>query len=191
MPASADPLAASLNRNALCPCGSGRRFKHCCGRNAAPIGRTRLEALSAHQAGALGRAEAVYRRALEEHPRDIDALHMLAVVQMQRLRYREALKLLWDAAELSGWAISQIRHNMGLLLGRLEARQANQRQADLLAKSVALESARSAAKKESSPLVTVVLPAYNHAPYFAQALASVSTEANSVQAPGTEESTRH
>lgn len=166
-----------MNRNAPCPCGSGRRFKHCCGREptSAPA-PTRDQALAAHRAGALGQAEALYRRALDEHPADVDSLHMLGVVQFERMRYREALALLWDAAERTSWSVPAIRHNLGLVLGKLLTREANALQADLLAAWIARESADRAASASVSPLVTVVLPAYNHARYVAEAIASVAVQ---------------
>ena len=165
-----------MNRNALCACGSGKRFKHCCGKDAAPTpaaspapaSNVRFEALATHQAGALGQAESLYRRALEEFPGDIDCLHMLGVVQMERLRHREALELLWDAAEKSGWSRPDIRHNLGLVLGKLLTREANARQADLLAEFVAREDARKLIRAEIAPVVSVVIPAYNHARYVAR-----------------------
>ncbi len=173
-----------MNRNALCACGSGKRFKHCCGKDAAPTpaaspapaSNVRFEALAAHQAGALGQAESLYRRALEEFPGDIDCLHMLGVVQMERLRHREALELLWDAAEKSGWSRPDIRHNLGLVLGKLLTREANARQADLLAEFVAREDARKLIRAEIAPVVSVVIPAYNHARYVAKAIASVAAQ---------------
>jgi glycosyltransferase involved in cell wall biosynthesis len=159
----------------MCSCGSGKRYKHCCGREAA-LSQARFDALVAHRAGSLGRAESLYRRALEENPDDIDCLHMLGVVQMERMRYREALDLMWDAAERTGWSVPQIRHNLGLVLGKLLAREANAKQADLLADFVAWERSRRQAKTDASPLITVVLPAYNHARYVAQAIASVAAQ---------------
>ncbi len=166
----------AMSRNSLCSCGSGKRFKLCCGRAPTAPLQTRYEALAAHRAGAFGRAESLYRRALEENPDDIDALHMLGVVQMQRLRYREALDLVWDAAERSGWSVPEIRHNVGLVLGKLVTREANVRQADLLAEFVGREEALRNARSDASPLVSVVLPAYNHARYVAQAIESVAEQ---------------
>ena len=96
-----------MSRNDLCACGSGKRFKHCHGA-VTPARAARFDALAAHRAGALGRAESLYRRALEENPQDVDALHMLGVVQYERMRYREALQTLWQAAERTGW--SNARH---------------------------------------------------------------------------------
>jgi GT2 family glycosyltransferase len=162
-----------MSRNSTCSCGSGKRFKHCCGKEAEPPSNVRFDALAAHQAGALGQAETLYRRALEEYPGDIDCLHMLGVVQMERMRYREALDLLWDAAEKGGWSMPEIRHNLGLVLGKLLTREANARQADLLAEFVALEDAQKQNRSDVLPLVTVVIPAYNHARYVAKAIESV------------------
>ena len=101
---------------------------------------------------------------------------MLGVVHMQRLRYRESLKLLLEAAEKSNWALPQIRHNLGLVLGKLETREANEKQAELLARSVALERERLAARKDFSPLVTGVLAEYNHASFVGEAVASISAQ---------------
>src|SRR5882672_4271648 len=98
-----------MNRNASCGCGSGKRYKHCCGKESFAT-QSRDQALAAHQAGSLGQAESLYRRALAENPDDVDSLHMLGVVQFERLRYREALDLLWNAAERTGWNVAAIRH---------------------------------------------------------------------------------
>jgi hypothetical protein len=167
---------SEASRNAPCHCGSGKRFKHCHGREAAAPVPTRFQALAAHQAGQLGRAEALYRRALEENAVDVDALHMLGVVQLQRMRYRESLDLLWDAAERSNWSQREVRHNVGIVLGKLVTRDANVRQAELLEQFVALERARRASRVSVAPLVTVALPAFNHARYVAEALASVAAQ---------------
>ncbi|HSQ83071.1 MAG TPA: glycosyltransferase [Casimicrobiaceae bacterium] len=164
------------SRNAQCPCGSGKRFKHCCGAEAAPPLQTRFAALAAHRAGRLGRAESLYRQALEEDPRDVDALHMLGVVQLERMRFREALDILWDAAEATAWAVPSIRHNIGLVLGKLLARETNARQTALLECFVAQERGRASGKTGVSPLVSVVLPAFNHARFVREAIASVAAQ---------------
>ncbi len=168
----------AMSRNDLCSCGSGKRFKHCHGKvdAAPPASSVRFDALAAHRAGSLGRAEALYRRALEENPQDVDSLHMLGVVQYERMRYREALDILWDAAERTRWSVPLIRHNMGLVLGKLLSREANVRQAALLDAFVVRERARKRAIAEVAPLVSVVLPAYNHARFVAQAIASVAAQ---------------
>jgi hypothetical protein len=165
-----------MNRNELCACGSGKRFKHCHGsvESAAPSA-LHLEALAAHQSGLLGRAEALYRQAIQVNPLDVDSLHMLGVVQFLRRRRREALDLLWDAAERTGWNNPIVRQNLGLVLAHLLSPQANQRQEALVDAYVA----RTRALKTSPAIastVSVVLPVYNHARSVARAIASVAAQ---------------
>ena len=167
---------AGVSRNAPCPCGSGKRYKHCCGAEAAVPVQARFGALAAQRAGQLGRAEALYRQALDENPQDLDALHMLGVVLLERMRYREALDVLWDAAQGTRWAVPAVRHNLGLVLGKLLTREANVSQAALLERFVTLERERSARASGQTPLVSVVLPAYNHARFVREAIASVAAQ---------------
>lgn len=166
----------STSRNAPCPCGSGKRYKHCCGQQPGPPQPLRYEALAAQRAGLLGRAESLYRRALDENPSDFDSLHMLGVVQLQRLRYREALELLLQAAEGTRWAVPDIAHNIGIVLGKLMTREANVRQADLLAEFVALEQARGKARIDATPLVSIVLAAHDPVDSVVAALDSVAAQ---------------
>jgi len=166
------PDPSPTTRNAPCPCGSGRRFKHCCGLQPT----TRYRALAAHQAGALGLAETLYRQALAENASDVDALHMLGTVEYERMRYREALAHLWDAAQRTAWSVPAIRHNLGLVLGKLLTRDANAQQAALLGTWVARDEARRQARSVDEPLVSVVMPAYNHARYVGEAIASVAAQ---------------
>ena len=171
------PDPSPISRNAACPCGSGKRFKHCCGREvAAAAPSPRYRALAAHRAGALGEAETLYRLALHENPDDVDALHMLGTVEFERMRYRDALALLWEAAERTGWSIPAIRHNLGLVLGKLLTREANARQAALLDAWIARERARRASRRADDPLVSVVLPAFDHARYVGEAIESVARQ---------------
>ncbi|HEV8502088.1 MAG TPA: glycosyltransferase [Casimicrobiaceae bacterium] len=165
-----------MSRNELCACGSGKRYKHCHGRDDAG-GPTlpRLEALAAHRTGSLGRAEALYRRAIADNPDDLDSLHMLGVVQFERMRYREALDLLWDAAERTGWAVPDIRHNVGLVLAKLLSPRANARQEALLAAFVAWQRAQASAPA-GTPRVSVVIPVHDQRQWLARAIASVGAQ---------------
>ena len=165
-----------MSRNASCPCGSGRRFKHCCGAAQATPAATRSLALAAHRAGALGRAESLYRRALAENPADVDVLHMLGVVHYERVRYRDALEILCEAAERTGWAVASIRHNVALALAQLLAPEANRRQEELLAAFLQRERTRAGATSDRSPLVSVVLHASGDAGGIARSIESVARQ---------------
>ena len=75
-----------MSRNEPCACGSGKRFKHCHGAAGPAVlaadpqpaqsqqapSQIRLEALAAHRAGSLGRADELYRQALQENPADME-----------------------------------------------------------------------------------------------------------------------
>ncbi len=166
-----------MSRNALCDCGSGKRYKHCHGlvEVLAQPSAAHLAALAAHREGALRRADALYRQALQANPADVESLHMLGVVQFERMRYPEALALLQDAAERTGWAVALIRHNLGLVLAKLMGPHANARQEALVAAYLARERARIAGPA-TSPRVSVVLPVCNDAQSVARAIGSVAAQ---------------
>ena len=169
-----------MSRNELCACGSGKRFKHCHGAIAPAIASGQpsalhFEALAVHRTGALRQAEALYRRALERDPSDLDSLHMLGVVRFERMRYREALDLLWEACERSGWNDPVFRHNLGLVLAKLLTPQANERQEALVAAYMERERERTAARIVETP-VSVVLTVGSEARFVERALASVAAQ---------------
>lgn len=175
--------SAPISRNQLCPCGSGKRYKYCCGSAgetglprppSSGLGDKLRMALQNQLAGKLSLAEQLYREALELDVNNTDALHMLGVVCMERFRYAEALDLLFRAAEQTHWTQPQIRHNLGLVIARLMTAEANARQDLLLAKH--LERRKSLASKNTLhvlPLVSVIVPSYNSAEHISDALASV------------------
>jgi hypothetical protein len=134
-----------------------------------------MEALAAHRAGSLRLAESLYRRALDENPRDVDVLHMLGVVQLERLRYREALDLILEAAERTEWKLPQVRHNLGLVLAKLLVRGTDA-QKNLVEAFLAWEQSHGQPLTADAPLVSVVMPAYNHARYVGEAIASVAAQ---------------
>jgi len=80
------------SRNAPCPCGSGRRFKHCCGVSAAPTepapAAPAADAFGAaqalHREGRIDEAERRYRDILAADPGHAGALHFLGVCAYQR-----------------------------------------------------------------------------------------------------------
>ena len=90
------------SRNAPCPCGSGKRYKHCHGASAQTAipaaanaaDRHALAGIAAHDAGNLDEAERHYRHALSRDPANLHAAHNLAVVALQRQRFGDALPAL-------------------------------------------------------------------------------------------------
>jgi hypothetical protein len=134
-----------------------------------------LEAVAVHRTGALRRAERLYRRALERDPGDVESIHMLGVVQFELMRYREALELLWDACERSGWNDEVFRHNLGLVLAKLIAPQANERQEALVRAYMSRERER-IATPAAGATVSVILTARNHARFIERALDSVDAQ---------------
>lgn len=90
-----------VSRNQSCACGSGKRFKHCCGGLGSGVlpGHTRpvrarvAQALHAQQSGNLDLAENLYREVLKLMPDHPDALHMLGIVLYCLFRHREASPL--------------------------------------------------------------------------------------------------
>jgi hypothetical protein len=186
-----------MSRNDPCPCGSGKRIKHCHGTlmSAAagpgapatsgnvgqgpfvsgPPSAAHLEAVAVHRTGAVRRAEKLYRRALERDPGDVESMHMLGVVQFELMRYHEALELLWEACERSGWNDEVFRHNLGLVLAKLLTPQANERQETLVRAYLARERERLATPAVES-LISVVLTTRNHARCIERAVDSVDNQ---------------
>jgi len=106
------------SRNQPCPCGTGKKFKHCCGKQAAshvrasntvtmpdgtnvPIPTALQGAIQLHQAGRFKRAGEIYRRILDIQPQHVDALHLLGVVDHQLAYYPQALNLIRKAIGIS------------------------------------------------------------------------------------------
>ena len=130
--APVERAAAPASRNAPCPCGSGKRFKHCCGQaDAAPHvpaapAKTDPEALlrqamADHQAGRLGAARRGYESVLVQR-RDALAEHYLGVIEMQEQRPAEGERRMRAALRLRD-DLPDFRNNLGLCLraqGRLD-----------------------------------------------------------------------
>lgn len=72
------------SRNQPCPCGSGKKFKHCCdGKSAGRIldpDAALKTGIHFHQVGKLTKAGAIYKSILVEHPEHADALHLFGLV---------------------------------------------------------------------------------------------------------------
>lgn len=121
---------SSPGRNEPCPCGSGRKFKHCCGdpakaaapAPAAPVAPLLATAQAHHRAGRLGEAEAGYRRILAAEPGHPDALHLLGLLAHQLGRHEAALPLIVEAIRTR--PEGGMFHNLGLVLRALGQLQA-------------------------------------------------------------------
>jgi predicted O-linked N-acetylglucosamine transferase (SPINDLY family) len=63
-------------------------------RNADDIDRLIDAGFAQHEAGCLGQAEALYRKALEEDPKNAEALHLLGLIAFQRGEFQSATELI-------------------------------------------------------------------------------------------------
>jgi tetratricopeptide (TPR) repeat protein len=114
------PLAG---RNDPCPCGSGKRFKHCHGAALASEApgtasslMQRLEhAVGLHQRGDADAALPIYREVLAQQPDNPIAQHFLGVIHYQRGNLAEALPLLERATALK-YDEPEFHNNLGLAL---------------------------------------------------------------------------
>ena len=166
-----------IGRNEPCPCGSGRRYKHCCG-SAAAAGPQDAEslmtaALAEQQARRLDAAERLYRQALGIAPDAADALHMLGVVRYERGDYAEAKALILRALDVTGWRFASYRHNLALVVARANAPRSLAKQQQRQREWYATHRTKRAPATEGAPRVAVVIPVYNHERYVAEAIESV------------------
>jgi glycosyltransferase involved in cell wall biosynthesis len=164
-------------RNAVCPCGSGARYKRCCGVGAATgdgalHARARYAALAAQRRGELSRAIDGYDAILRTHADDWDVAHMRATALYQLGAIDEARAAFAALLETPASRLPGFWTNAGLVVA--SACTAGSR-ASVRAKLDAYRASRRAtlATPRASPTVSVVMPAYGHADYVADAIASV------------------
>jgi len=124
-----DNAMPAVGRNDPCPCGSGKRYKHCHGTAggggvtganpaAAPMlvpstAERMRTALSAHQHGSMHAAAHIYRQVLEREPAHPVAQHYLGVIEYQRGALVSALPLL-EASVVALPAEPEFHNNLGL-----------------------------------------------------------------------------
>lgn len=102
-----------ISRNAPCSCGSGKKFKHCCGslegKHAvktsdsaqASIPEYLQKGLEYHQTGQLAEAEAVYRQILRMIPDHPDALYLSGLAAYEAGRCKDAVEQISKAIHIS------------------------------------------------------------------------------------------
>ena len=168
-------------RNAACPCGSGRRFKACCGSRTGSVVSAlgqgpaeRLQrALVLQQRGDLVQAAAAYREVLEHSPDLADAVHMLGVIHLQAGNCAEALCRLRQAADLFHWEFPAARYNLGLAISALLSGR-NRAEVERLWR--AYDSWRDdlrAERLDITPCVSIVVAGFDDAASIDAALESV------------------
>jgi len=90
-------------RNDPCPCGSGKKYKHCCqsketgGARQANAAQLMQAAAAQHNAGQLPQAETLCRQVLQTQPNHPDALNLLGLIAFQTGRHDEAVQLIRQA----------------------------------------------------------------------------------------------
>jgi tetratricopeptide (TPR) repeat protein len=112
---------APISRNEDCPCGSGKRYKHCHGNAAissdsAPAANVIAlmeRALVAQKAGLTEQARNLYDQALAIDPNQPDALHMRGVVALTQGQPEDAIRFI-KAAISAGLDNDATQHNLKL-----------------------------------------------------------------------------
>ena len=100
----------TINRNDPCPCGSGKKYKHCCERKDAAqaasaraskafIPGTLQMAIGQHQCGRLTLAKTLYQQILQADPAHADALHLLGLIEHQQGNSARAIELIGQAIQ--------------------------------------------------------------------------------------------
>ena len=94
-----------IRRNALCPCGSGKRFKHCCGKldnQTQKLTVSEAMEIADHfrQNGQLANAEAIYRQILQIQPDWVQAYHQLGKTLFLQNQVAEAINYHQQALRL-------------------------------------------------------------------------------------------
>jgi len=111
--------APPAGRNDPCPCGSGKRFKHCHGAfgasNAAVLMQKLERAVALHRTGDTATALPIYLEVLSQQPDNPVAQHFLGVMHYQRGNLEDALPLLERAAALQHDE-PEFHNNFGLAL---------------------------------------------------------------------------
>lgn len=112
-------------RNDPCPCGSGRKYKKCCGQNAEmaqlgqqPVNDLMIKAQAMHRRGRLQEAERLYQDILRIVPRHAAALHYAGLAAFQCGEKQRGLPLLAKSVDLEP-SDPEFQNNYGYVLSEL------------------------------------------------------------------------
>lgn len=124
----------TVRRNDPCPCGSGLKYKICCGREGSDVADPNAllqQAMRQHQAGQLAQAEELYRRILSVRPSDSNALQLLGLIHHQNGLHALAADLMSKAVAQNP-AVAEWQVNLGsvyVALGDADAAEQHYRAA--------------------------------------------------------------
>jgi tetratricopeptide (TPR) repeat protein len=113
-----------VGRNDPCPCGSGKKFKRCCGVSGAPamapVGHVELvrTGMAQLQAGQLDTAEHYFQQALSLAPNDAGIYNLLGMVALFREQFAEAAKQFQKAIARNGKEPEYYNHLAHALRGQ-------------------------------------------------------------------------
>jgi len=104
------PFMTTPTRNDPCPCGSGKKYKHCCqAKDAAQAAKARAArafipgtlqmAVQYHQKGQLSQAQSLYKQVLQADPDQPDALQLLGLIEHQQGHSAVAVDLIKRAIQ--------------------------------------------------------------------------------------------
>jgi len=185
-------MTEAISRNAPCPCGSGKKYKQCCGNlaasettnlaHAAPIGldiaALKRAAAELQGQGQSAAAEKLFQQILTLARDDFDALHMLGVMAAQRGQSREALRLILAAARQDDGTYAPVYENLARSI--YQASQLHGGFERLVYPGLMgtdlpqyLFADELPALTAGQPRVSIVIPCYNHERYVEEALRSV------------------
>ena len=169
---------AIATRNARCACGSGLRFKHCCGRAIPPpperdaVSAMLGAAFDAHRHGRLDESRTLYRRILRDAPGLPDAEHMLGVVELCEGDLAGALATLRRTAARQTPAPPEVVFNLAVVVAGLLAPTLPDETTGLWLRYLAERPAAPCRPEARTERVSVVVPSHNHAAYVGAALES-------------------
>lgn len=184
---------STISRNCPCPCGSGKRYKHCCGASgnieaSAPpplhvsLPQLMQRALACQVSGQLTDARVLYEQVLEIDPDNFDALHMLGVVAYQLGDAEAGARRILHAIDVAAEEHPPALTNLGLCLVALARKlglhttDADEEDEHNYCHPSFLRRNNLPPLPVDPPGVTVVVPSYNHARYIKDALHSVFSQ---------------